>query len=516
MTIAWLSPVFNGEQFFDNNGVVLNGGLIYAYEAGSFSVAQTIYTDSTAGTPWTQPIVLNSSGRIDNGDIWLDSTLTYNLAVYMPDGLTILKNVDQVSGVPIPIAPSGGGGSSSSSIWVAVPTPSYVSPTSFLVVGNYTANFAVGNRVQIQNTGGSFQYGTVTAVAFSGGNTQVTIQNDSTPLSVSMTGAWYSELVVSGMTVDAGAVSYTSSLTYPAPNTVGGQIVIHQTEITNLQAAIAAVVNVWPTAGSGANTPYTVTVTPAPTSYSTFKNVVLNFTAASAGSPTLNINGLGAIPLMMYDPYGAVVPAHVTLGMCSQVAYDGTNFILLDELPPVPFSVADIPHGQATFVSNGTFTPGTGVYSVNVICVAGGGGGGGGNATGGGESGYTYFNGGIGGAGGTAFKTIAVTPGTPYTVTLGAAGGGGTYGGGTGGSGTSTVFGASLVVATGGSGGQGASTTTDGAPGAPGVDTSGAYGLYNTGFTMSGVPKGTGGAGGLGAGSGIGCPGTPGGCIVTW
>ena len=36
-----------GAQFFDNNGVPLNGGLIYTYDAGTTTPAST-YTSSSA------------------------------------------------------------------------------------------------------------------------------------------------------------------------------------------------------------------------------------------------------------------------------------------------------------------------------------------------------------------------------------------------------------------------------------------------------------------------------------
>ena len=59
-----------GWQFFDNSGVILSGGKIYSYEAGTTIPAPT-YTDSTGGTPHTNPIVLNSAGRVATGEIWL-------------------------------------------------------------------------------------------------------------------------------------------------------------------------------------------------------------------------------------------------------------------------------------------------------------------------------------------------------------------------------------------------------------------------------------------------------------
>ena len=59
-----------GWQFFDNNGVILSGGKIYSYQAGTTTPAPT-YTDSTGGTPHANPIILNSAGRVATGEIWL-------------------------------------------------------------------------------------------------------------------------------------------------------------------------------------------------------------------------------------------------------------------------------------------------------------------------------------------------------------------------------------------------------------------------------------------------------------
>lgn len=511
MTTVWLSPVFNEEQFSDNNGVPLAGGKIYAYIAGSFSTEQTMYTDSIGGTPWTQPIVLNSAGRISTGSIWLDSSLKYNLVVYMPDGLTVLKHVDNVSGVPV-IVSSGGGGGGVSTNWILVGTPSYVSPTIFTVVGNYTTAFAIGNRVQIQNSDLTYSYGTVSAVAFASGNTQVTLVNDSTVLNVGMATSWYSDVSVNGRVADAGAVTYTSSLSYSIPNTVGHELQNLDAEMSAAQAAILDAYQVWPASAGPART-----ISPVPTPSSLTVNQIYNVNFSDTGTGgTMNVGGTGALNLKMYNYLGALIPAAVSAGLNSQISYDGTNWILLDQLPEAGFDISTIPHGQVVITSNGTFTPGTGVYNVNVICVGGGGGGGGGNVSGGGESGFTYFDGGGGGSGGSAFKNVNVTPGTGYSVTIGSGGTAGAAGGGVGGAGSSTVFGASTVVGTGGAGGNGASFSANGTPGAGGYDASGAFGLFNVGFSASGVPKGVGGAGGIGSGSGIGGVGTVGVCIVTW
>jgi hypothetical protein len=60
-----------GAQFFDNNGVILTGGKIYTYEAGTTTPLAT-YTSSSGNTAHTNPIILNSAGRVPSGgEIWI-------------------------------------------------------------------------------------------------------------------------------------------------------------------------------------------------------------------------------------------------------------------------------------------------------------------------------------------------------------------------------------------------------------------------------------------------------------
>jgi hypothetical protein len=58
-----------GAQFFDGSGNPLTGGKIYTYEAGTTTPLAT-YTSSTGATPHTNPIVLDSAGRVPGGEIW--------------------------------------------------------------------------------------------------------------------------------------------------------------------------------------------------------------------------------------------------------------------------------------------------------------------------------------------------------------------------------------------------------------------------------------------------------------
>jgi hypothetical protein len=58
-----------GAQFFDNNGVPLSGGKIYTYEAGTNTPLAT-YTSSAGNVAHTNPIILDSAGRVPGGEIW--------------------------------------------------------------------------------------------------------------------------------------------------------------------------------------------------------------------------------------------------------------------------------------------------------------------------------------------------------------------------------------------------------------------------------------------------------------
>jgi hypothetical protein len=87
MASVLLSPVGNGQQFFDNNGVPLNGGLIYQYQAGS-STLLTTYTTVNGTVANSNPIVLDSSGRPPN-EIWMQTGYSYKLIIQTSTGTTL-------------------------------------------------------------------------------------------------------------------------------------------------------------------------------------------------------------------------------------------------------------------------------------------------------------------------------------------------------------------------------------------------------------------------------------------
>lgn len=93
MASVLLSPVGNGQQFFDNYGAPLSGGLIYTYQAGS-STPLTTYTTNNGTVPNTNPIVLDSAGRCSN-EIWMQTGYSYKFVIQTSTG-TILQTLDNL------------------------------------------------------------------------------------------------------------------------------------------------------------------------------------------------------------------------------------------------------------------------------------------------------------------------------------------------------------------------------------------------------------------------------------
>ena len=90
-----------GWQFFDNNGVPLVGGKIYSYAAGT-TTPQATYTSSLGITAHTNPIILDSGGRVPSGEIWLSPATIYKFVLRTSTDV-LIATYDNV-------ASSGGGG----------------------------------------------------------------------------------------------------------------------------------------------------------------------------------------------------------------------------------------------------------------------------------------------------------------------------------------------------------------------------------------------------------------------
>jgi len=84
-------------QFFDNNGVILSGGKIYTYAAGT-TTPQATYTSALGIQPHSNPIVLDSAGRVPGGEIWLTDGLVYKFVIETSTG-GLIGTYDNITGV---------------------------------------------------------------------------------------------------------------------------------------------------------------------------------------------------------------------------------------------------------------------------------------------------------------------------------------------------------------------------------------------------------------------------------
>ncbi len=79
MTVYLSAFAGAGAQFFTNDGSVLSGGKIYAYDAGTTTPRNT-YTAIGGTTANSNPIILDSGGRLPE-DMWLSEGVKYRFVL---------------------------------------------------------------------------------------------------------------------------------------------------------------------------------------------------------------------------------------------------------------------------------------------------------------------------------------------------------------------------------------------------------------------------------------------------
>jgi hypothetical protein len=94
--VALSSLAGAGWQFFGSNGLPLAGGKLYTYAAGTTTALAT-YTSSTGGTAHSNPIVLDSAGRVPS-EIWLTSATSYKFTLKTSANVEIWTK-DNVPGI---------------------------------------------------------------------------------------------------------------------------------------------------------------------------------------------------------------------------------------------------------------------------------------------------------------------------------------------------------------------------------------------------------------------------------
>ena len=115
---------------------------------------------------------------------------------------------------------------------------------------------------------------------------------------------------------------------------------------------------------SGGAGSFVLTPIPAITSLTTGTRFNVTFNALGTGTDTISINGLTAVNLKQYAPDGTLEAPNIKSGMNTDIVYDGTEFIIMDQLPTANNSevgkvewyagLTDVP---GTLICNGAVVP---------------------------------------------------------------------------------------------------------------------------------------------------------------
>lgn len=97
MTVNLSALAGAGQQFFDNNGNPLAGGKLWSYQAGT-TTPKTTYTTSAGNVAHTNPIILDSAGRVATGEIWLTAGENYKFVLMTSANVTI-ATWDNITGI---------------------------------------------------------------------------------------------------------------------------------------------------------------------------------------------------------------------------------------------------------------------------------------------------------------------------------------------------------------------------------------------------------------------------------
>jgi hypothetical protein len=145
------------KYFFDKDGNPLAFGKVYTYQAGT-TIDKITYTTEDGDVANPNPVILNGEGY---ASIYLDGS--YNIVVDDQNDNNIWTE-DPVS-------------SSIAEEWVGCQSANYISSTIFSVVDNKTDLFTEDRKVRVDNGTGSYFYASVISSSFSGGVTNVTLDD---------------------------------------------------------------------------------------------------------------------------------------------------------------------------------------------------------------------------------------------------------------------------------------------------------------------------------------------------
>ena len=370
-----LSPIGNsGIPFFNTQGVILSGGYLNTYLAGT-TTPQSTYTDSTGTVQNANPIQLNSYGLPANSgtpvELWLTVGVAYKFVI-TDSSSNVLSTLDNIYAINDPTALSGTSTSTSSSAeWVESGlTPSYVSSNSFVVNGNQTGTFQPYRRLKITESAGTV-YGYVLSSVFTTSYTTVTVVMDSSPIDTGISDVAYGLLSATNPSYPAyfpygqsvgGGLFYPNFYVSGTSGTNAGSIVSSDT--TNAATSLTAAPNGTNkyAAFNAANAAYALNASVVSLYSGTGSAGIYSGTTGTGTAQGIGF-GVGTnTTAWLIDVNNALTnPVNTQPGFFALSTASVTSGTLVN--PPVPTGIG---YNIAWGTSTNTYAPSTGIYTAPV------------------------------------------------------------------------------------------------------------------------------------------------------
>lgn len=155
-----------------------------------------------------------------------------------------------------------------------------------------------------------------------------TVADDTKIVTIQKLKAWFSSVMTQATEAVFGWLKIATQLQVNAGSDDTTAITPKKlAEVTRSQASMA-----FTTTGTGAA--YLMSPVPTVTALAPNQRYTVLFHASSTVTPTINISSLGAKRLKQYTATGAKIDATLVAGQISDVVYDGTDLVVMDQLPP--------------------------------------------------------------------------------------------------------------------------------------------------------------------------------------
>lgn len=144
-----------------------------------------------------------------------------------------------------------------------------------------------------------------------------------------------------------------------------------QAAITSKKRAVAAQIQAsCAFASTGTATAQVLSPTPAISAYAVSQRFNVTFNVSSGANPTINVSGQGAKFLKQYNTAGAKVAASFSAGQVSDIVYDGTDFILLNQMASTTGTTRP-QFDSSTSLATTAFVQGVGLQFTNILVANG-------------------------------------------------------------------------------------------------------------------------------------------------